>query len=367
MDRRLVLKGGAAGALIFAGGCAMSLDSLAATRGGDIWYGPMSLQRDHSVKPTFVSEVANPSEWPYDRAHIAVFKQFIESLIPSDKPYHLHMADMQQLAAALKQLGVACAFEVGGTRLTGTNFGPGSGAKSAQDEIRLLKMWEEAGGTVDYLTTDHAMMNQVEVKLKGKPPFDKPGVNLGLNDFIWEAVNAHHAFHLAFPNAKLGIIESLGYFRVGPFRATSPDLPDMVFDEVIGAFMNNARSTGTPIDHYHIDYDLQGVTFDGHGTPNYGRVLMGTQIARAHGLRVGLIVTGWDDRSRNGQPVTDVQAASAQAAQETLAYLKGYLAAGGHPDTWVVERWEPYPQQLGPESNPDTDMGILRSVLRLIS
>ena len=39
-------------------------------------------------------------------------------------------------------------------------------------------------------------------------------------------------------------------------------------------------------------------------------------------------------------------------------------AAGGQPDTWILQRWQPYPDVTGPETIRDTDMGVARLLIQ---
>jgi hypothetical protein len=51
----------------------------------------------------------------------------------------------------------------------------------------------------------------------------------------------------------------------------------------------------------------------------------------------------------------------------TLEYFDGYVAAGGEPDTWILQRWQPYPDVTGPETVRDTDMGVSRLLVKKLS
>ena len=47
----------------------------------------------------------------------------------------------------------------------------------------------------------------------------------------------------------------------------------------------------------------------------------------------------------------------------TLEYFDGYVASGGQPDTWIFQRWMPYPDVTGPETDRNTDMGVTRLLI----
>lgn len=64
-----------------------------------------------------------------------------------------------RLAAVCRQNDLDVAFEVGGLRMGAAKPVRGQWGKAvAQNEFTHLKRWLEAGGTLDYLSTDHAVM-----------------------------------------------------------------------------------------------------------------------------------------------------------------------------------------------------------------
>ena len=60
-----------------------------------------------------------------------------------------------------------CAFEIGALRWSPKRYGKGSGKAYAEEEIAVLQRWVDAGGSIDYLSTDHAVMWNLGLCLQG--------------------------------------------------------------------------------------------------------------------------------------------------------------------------------------------------------
>lgn len=93
-------------------------------------------------------------------------------------------------------------------------------------------------------------------------------------------------------------------------------------------------------------------------------------IVKSLGLDSGIIINAFDDFSYVGsntvqekEKAQNAAERSASAVDNTLEYFDGYVAAGGDPDIWIFQRWQPYPDVTGPETIRDTDMGVTRLLL----
>jgi hypothetical protein len=334
-----------------------------------IWYGPMSLNPDHSDRSDFVPMITDAANWRESLPHVQVFKQFIEALIPGRGRYS--DADLAKLAAFCRAQDLHQAFEIGAVRLSLQDHAPGEGKRQAAREIKTLRRWTAAGGTVDDLTSDHAVMKAMADILQGPHPPLAGLVEPSLDRFIAEAADSLQVFHQAFPAAKIGMIESLGFFSVRGidgrlYRTTDPQyLPDISFEDFFDRMQAALAARGLRLDHFHIDYDLRACRHDGGGkTADFGRILAVEKYVRSRGVKVGILVNAWDPGARPETVVSDAKRASKIAVAKTLEYFDGYRAAGGHPDQWVFERWQNYPDRTGPETDPDTDLGLLRAMLR---
>lgn len=335
-----------------------------------IWYGPGSLNTvTRGIRDDFIEQVTHSENWPTVYAHTAVFKQFIESL--GGNKYSDE--ELRQLASFLREAGIKCAFEIGALRWSKDLYGPGSGEKYAAREIQTLQRWVDAGGTVDYLSTDHAVMWNVGLVLQGARPM------AGLGDPDWRVVLEEVADSLAmiqkeFPNAKIGMIESLGYFSVGDaYTTTDPgSLYPIDFEEFMETSQERLRAHGVELDHMHVDFSLQDCRYDGRreGIADYGRLLAAEAIIKNAGLDSGIIINAFDEFSYKGSNIVQEERRADNATERsesavvnTLEYFDGYVAAGGQPDVWILQRWQPYPDITGPETVRHSDMGITKLLI----
>ncbi len=341
-----------------------------------IWYGPGSINTVvRGLRSDFLSQVTNKRNWPVVHKNTAVFKQFIETLylFPREGERCYSDEELKRLAAFVVGSGFECAFEVGALRWRKSRHGPGSGREYAAEEIGLLQRWVKAGGTVDYLTADHPVMWNVGLCLQGAKPM------AGLEDPDWrkvmdEVVDSLAMIQEAFPDAKIGMIESLGYFSVGDdYTTTDPgSIYPIDFEEFLVAAKDKLGKRGVKLDHFHLDFSYQDCRYDGREQErlDFGRIMAAEKIIKSLGLDCGMIINAFDDLSygdsTSGNMVGEKEKAknpavrSASAVANTLEYFDGYVAAGGSPDLWIFQRWQPYPDITGPETDPNTDMGVTR-------
>ena len=184
-----------------------------------------------------------------------------------------------------------------------------------------------------------------------------------------EVVDSLALIHEAFPNAKIGMIESLGYFSVGEnYTTTDPRcIYPIDFEEFLSAAQQKLGERGVELDHLHIDFSYQDCRYDGRKQKrlDFGRLMTAEKIVKSLGLNSGIIINAFDDFSYIGsntvqekEKAQNAAERSASAVDNTLEYFDGYVAAGGNPDTWIFQRWQPYPDVTGPETVRDTDMGV---------
>jgi hypothetical protein len=344
-------------------GCAVAKET-------PVWYGPSTLNTvTRGIRDDFLEQVTDTNNWPAVYARTSVFKQFIETL--GGKKYSDE--ELKKLAAFTREAGLKCAFEIGALRWTPQLYGAGSGKAYAAQEIKVLQRWVDAGGTVDYLSTDHAVMWNVGLCLQGAKPM------AGLGDPDWhkvmdEVADSLAMIHEAFPDAKIGMIESLGYFSVGDkYTTTDPQcIYPIDFKKFLGTAQRKLKARGISLDHVHIDFSYQDCRYDGRadGRLDFGRIIAAEKIVKSLGMDCGIIINAYDDFSyavmggsnivQEKEKAKNAAERSASGVENTLEYFDGYVAAGGNPDTWIFQRWQPYPDVTGPETVRDTDMGVTR-------
>ena len=346
-----------------------------------IWYGPGSINTvTRALRDDFMPQVTDKRNWPVVHANTAVFKQFIETLYPRRKRGEPCYSDatLKRLAEFVTGSGFKSAFEFGALRWTKKkkDHGPGSGRRYAAEEIKLLQRWVKAGGTVDYLTADHAVMWNVGLCLQGPKPM------AGLEDPDWrkvmdEVVDSLAMIQEAFPDVKIGMIESLGYFSVGSnYTTTDPgNIYPIDFEEFLRTAQQKLAERGIAMHHFHLDFSYQDCHYDGREEKrlDFGRIMAAEKIVKSLGLDCGMIINAFDDSSYRGanrvqeeEKARNASERSASAVDNTLEYFDGYVAAGGSPDTWIFQRWQPYPDATGPETVRDTDMGVTRLLVNML-
>ena len=333
-----------------------------------VWYGPASLNTvTRGIRDDFLVQFTDTDNWPTVYGETAVFKQFIESL--SGEKYSDE--ELKQLAKFTREAGLKCAFEIGALRWTPKTYGDGSGKKYAAQEIKALQRWVDAGGTVDYLSTDHAVMWNVGLCLQGAKPMADYVDDPDWRKVLDEVVTSLAMIHKAFPDARVGMIESLGYFSVGDhYTTTDPgSIYPIDFEEFLITCRRKLGDRGVELDHIHLDFSYQDCRYDGREKKklDFGRIMAAERIVKSLGLNCGMIINAFDDQSYSGTNVQqekkkaeNAAERSASAVDNTLEYFDGYVAAGGEPDTWILQRWQPYPDVTGPETVRNTDMGVAR-------
>jgi len=342
----------------------------------NIWYGPGSINTvDRTLRSDFIEQVTNTKNWPTVYKNTVVFKQFIETMYPNKGFYSDEQ--LKTMADFVNKAGLKTAFEFGALRWTPENHGPGSGERYAQEEIEILQRWVDAGGKIDYLTTDHAVMWNVGLVLQGSKPMAK----YEKSDWRYvmdEVVKSLNLIHKAFPEAKIGIIESLGYFSIvgaNGKKLISTDYGSIYpidYKTFIVEFRDKLAAVGITLDHVHVDFPYQDCKYDGleTNTMDFNRILGAEKVVKELGISSGIIINAYDDYSYLGtnsptekEKAKNVVARNRSAIKNSKEYLQGYLKAGGNPDLWIFQRWMPYPDVTGPETVPETDMGLTKLLL----
>lgn len=333
-----------------------------------VWVGPRPFVKGRTLRPDYYSTLIHPDQWPTVLAHTDVFKSYLMILPPDPLPGQtgpqLTDAQLGRLAHFFRSRGIKVAFEVGGIRLYGDWPVSELGRLTAQTELKYLRRWLRVGGTIDYLTTDHAVMGIAGAPYMHKVP--RLTAPVPLEKAIEQQVDYFAAVSRAIPGVKLGAIESLGFFEVeGPgrkiYHRTVASLPKVRFAHYLDLLLAAMKRRGLKLNHFDVDFGYSGALYDGGGKKlDYGRILGVEHYCQSHGVRCGIIFNAFHDRSvKNPDPAV----ASRQAHDRTLAYFRGYVAAGGKCNDWVIQTWQPYPNETGPEDKPDTVLNIARDIV----
>lgn len=183
------------------------------------------------------------------------------------------------------------------------------------------------------------------------------------------------------PGLKVGFIESLGYFwftgKDGKvYKQGDVGFPRFDFEPFMKKLMKEAKRRRIEIDHFDIDHGFWGATLDTVGfgrcmewreaeQVDYGRFLEAERVCRKLGLKVGIIFndTVWDRLYFEKGGCKTPQDADRECGLRCVEFIKGYFAAGGRPDRLCFQSWMTHPTQTGPETDPDSFMGITRRQL----
>ncbi len=351
-------------------------------RGERIWIGPRPFVSHRRLRKDYFSILTDPSAWNEVLRQTDVFKSYIMILpdipVPGKRAPELSGAQLRTLARFFRRRGIKMAFEVGGLRCSKRVCGDTAGEKYARIELRWLRRWLRAGGTIDFVTTDHAvMMNMRGVGFPGPGLNPNRACKTTVAQLTRELADYFAAVHRAIPRARFGVIESLGYFQIvgadgTVYRQTDPKLPLWTFPEFFDRLLAAMRARGLRLDHFHIDFGYGGAAHDGRvyrgGGLDFGRIRAVEDFVHSRRVKTGIIVNAFHDAHyRHSRQVPDPREASKQAWRNTLAFLRGYLAAGGTSEHILFQTWQPYPDRTGPEDAPYTVLNIARDGLRLLN
>ena len=336
-----------------------------------VWVGPMPFSEGRTLRSDWFSTVSEAGEWPRVLAQADVFKSYIMILplqpLPGKVAPELSDTQLISLALFVRDQGLRVAFEVGGLRRAdGEKPAKGTwGKRVAENEFSHLKRWLDAGGRIDYLTTDHAVMMNL-----GHHCYRGDDCGLSLEETIEELGDYFAWMSERIPGVKLGVIESLGFFHVrGPdgreYPRTVPKLPVWRFESYFDRLLSAMRGRGLALDHFHIDFGFMGVAHDGRagesGGMDFGRVLGVEGYVRSKGVNAGVIVNAFHNRTVEAP---EREMANREAYERTLRFFDGYVEAGGRAEHVVVQTWQPYPDRTGPETESHTVLGIAHDIMR---
>ncbi len=331
----------------------------------------MPFKGNRVLRDDYFSTLTDASKWPTVLSRAQVFKSYLMVLPRAPargktKP-ELSDAQLKHLAAFMREHGLKVAFEVGGLRMGKRKPVKGQwGRRVAAGEFRHLKRWLDAGGRIDYLTTDHAVMTNL-----GHRTYQGTDCGLTLEETIEEQANYFEAMSKRIPGVKFGAIESLGYFHVKgldghEYERTVKKLPVWRFEHYFDTLVGAMKRRGLTLDHFHIDYGFAGVQGEARrrGLPglDFGRVLAVERYVQSKGVKAGVIVNAFHDRKMK-EP--DRAVANRQAYERAVQFFRGYLAAGGRAEHIVIQTWQPFPDRTGPEGEPYTVLNTARVVLSL--
>ena len=331
---------------------------------------PLTGQDADGMRDDWLANVTHAAAWPTGYNQAFVFKSFLNILPPAALTglgqTELRMTDVElsSLTAFLNTNSFKQAFETGGIRLSSLNNGTNAGEGQAAVEIPWLQRWMTNGGSLDYITTDHAvLMNWVYQYDQTNYPYA-----MTLGDLTTELVDYFAAIHAAFPNTKLGIIEGPAGFQVTTpwgfvFAPNKGNIPAVEFSGFLDDLLQKMSLCGLSLDHYHIDHGPHAVSSDTNQTGSanweFGRLIAVEKACAARGVRFGVLMHPGRDFTIPVSGTTDLEM-NRKAYQTMIRYLNEYRAAGGQADDILSSTWQYYPRITGPETTPYSVMNITR-------
>jgi hypothetical protein len=361
----------------------------------EVWYSPHFADPATKEAPPDLFPLLNaPSTaWPELAARSSTFKLKMQPLLGNNT----RDADLAGLAAVIRSHGMRTGLEVGGARWIGNRCNASSQLQYARQEQKTVSRWLALGGSIDSITTDHALTWDIRHELRA-PPCVPPVPMVARIEAVAQVFGSWRTF--LGPHASLGFIESLGYWEItGPdgtnFTNTSPTTLnnisgwisrlDQVTDRLLAAAATHNPMPAVPLlDHYQIDYGMDGVEADtirygggGSGGPiNYARVLGAEGLMAARGLRTGVILNANAARTRTFAPAPGAGCLvgcdpeitpSHSAAVRTLNVTRGYMGLRGRlSDHALLEQWQAYPNRTGPETELDTGMWMASAAAAIL-
>jgi hypothetical protein len=362
----------------------------------DVWYSPHFVGSMNSSTPMDLFPLLNAPEtaWPELASRSSWFKLKMKIIYPTSSTD----AELSALIATLRTREMRVGIEIGGARWGRGSCNATTALNYAQREQKQVHRWIQLGGTIDSATTDHAMTWDIRNELKN-PGCEPPVPMVDRIDVVAQVFASWRSF--LGPKASLGFIESLGYWDIdGPdgteFTNTSPQTLNNIsgwiprLDDFTSRLLATAKQYNpTPavplLDHYQIDYEMDGVEEDTcrYGASpgsaiNYGRVLGAEAIMKAHGLQ-SAIIFGANPAGQSAYGPTPKKGCclvacdptftpSHSAALRTLNFTRGYMQLPGRTSQHaILEQWQRFPNVTGPEAVADTGMWMCSKAAAIIS
>lgn len=312
--------------------------------------------------------LADTTKWPEVLKKTTGVKMYVNLLNP------VWGYDMPALAEMIAVNNLETAFEVGGIGSTGAlGAWQNSGKRSSETEISVYyNNWLAAGGKIDYLATDHSIMQTI-----GQYDYDK-----GL---YWQAIY-QQMMHFKYlhewnPEIRFGLIESLGYFNIKgldgyEYKQVARLADTWDFEQFIDDVLLMADKVGVTVSQYDFDFGYHDVlndtkrrydSFKEGDELDMGRIIAAQTIIQKKGLRAGPIFNDYqlnlfaeDQTGENPKPVSWWDE---QATKHMLTHFNTYLKQKkAMPDDFLLQVWDGFPSCVGPEDKENTFFYALKQM-----
>lgn len=229
---------------------------------------------------------------------VSVFKFYYQVIqrTPRDK--------LKEIFHFLKENNIKVAIEIPALTWVDNGAGyavEGFGPKTFQADI--IKRIKDAGGYVDYFSIDEILWYGHYTKK----------INMSIPSIAQEAARNLNSYYIAFPNAKIGLIEPLSQiYKVDKFSG---------LNEFISVFDRNSK--------YNISY----IHYDVLWSSDYIKVLRGfIEFCRARDIETGVILND------NSNEPSDIWMTKARQHVRSIFYKKDDI-----PDVLIFQSWNKSP------------------------
>ena len=109
-----------------------------------------------------------------------------------------------------------------------------------------------------------------------------------------EVIDSLEMIHAAFPGARIGMIESLGYFSFADqYITTDPqNIYPIDFEDFVSTAKKRLAERGIVLDHFHGDFSYQDCWYDGRedNRMDFGRIMISEQVIKSLGVNCGIVI-----------------------------------------------------------------------------
>ncbi len=226
------------------------------------------LKDDQStVDPTYISTLANTSSWKSvlsRNPHLYFFQGRLGERESTDEV-------LSQLARIVQDNKLRVSVEVGGLRfVNAAAFNDRSGERHAGKELKKLLRWTKAGGPINEITTDHAIMHHIAMNHRDKEfrhqktvplPEDKKHLKFTWDGLYNELMDYFLTVKEKIPDCAFGCVSSPGYFTFSDESGVKygpKGLPAWEFSDYVDGLLATAKKKGVTITHIDVDSSYTG-------------------------------------------------------------------------------------------------------------
>jgi hypothetical protein len=332
-----------------------------------------------SRDPAFVKALADARSWQSvlsRKPHLYRNVGGFDESILKDK-------ELKALVKIVRDNKLRMAVETGGLRfVNAAAFDDQGGERQARKELKKLRRWKEAGGWIDDITTDHAIMHHIAMNHRNKEfrvqktvplPEDKKHLKFTWEGLYSELMDYFLEVEKEFPGCSFGVVSSLGYFtqsdEAGVKYGSGGGLPAWEFSDYVDGLQAAAKRKGVTLTHVDIDSSYTAAWL--HAIKNkkegidVGPIAMAIRTIQSRGLKAGLFYQGsvnWKFLKRNLPDVKEDDSFDT-CKKRMQEFVEALHKAGVEPDRMIIRRAITGDYTHGPETRKGTYFNIVKWLL----